>query len=101
MKTLIATTALIAAVFISGCQMPGKVVSETEVCPTCPKCKVVTTTGIIKGTTVTTVVCPNCQAEFEDHRVRDYAGPSADGKGIYHCDKCGKNYEVCPDCAKK
>jgi len=98
MKTLFVATALMAAFFSAGCQVPGKVVSETEVCPVCPKCRNVTTTGVVKGTTVTKFVCSVCKLEYVDPRIQPYLDT---GASAYSCKNCQLNVKTCEECAKK
>jgi len=86
-----------AAIFIAGCQMPGKTISETTACPKCPKCNSVTTTGIIKGTTVTTVFCPDCKAKYNDPRLMEYLPTD---NSVFCCEKCKINVKTCKNCAK-
>ena len=96
MRMVLTSVALVSALLLSGCQMPGRVVKE-EICPLCPKCKSVTTTGILKGTTVTTVVCSGCKAEYEDPRLLDYTGTDS---SVNCCEKCGIYIKKCDKCDK-
>ena len=97
MKLLLTSIALVSAMFIAGCQMPGKVVGKTEACPLCPKCQSVTTTGLIKGTTVTTVFCPDCKAEYNDPRLMEYLPAES---SVFCCKKCKINVKTCKACEK-
>ena len=84
-------------IILAGCQMPGRM-AEKSVCPLCPECHRVTTTGIIKGTTVTSVYCPCCNKQFEDSRLLEYRQPE---DLYYSCEKCRRNYRKCENCQKK
>ena len=96
MKMILTSIVIVSALLFSGCQMPGKMVKE-ESCPLCPKCKSVTTTGILKGTTVTRVVCPGCKVEYEDPRLLDYTGKDS---SVNCCKKCGMYITKCEKCKK-
>ena len=96
MKRVLTAVAFVSVLLLSGCQMPGQIVKE-EPCSLCPKCKSVTTTGILKGTTVTTVVCPSCKAEYEDPRLLDYTGTDS---SVNCCEKCGTYIKKCDKCKK-
>ncbi len=84
---------VIVSVVITGCQTPGKVVSE-EVSPVCPTCKTTLKTSAIKNINYSQHVCPSC-------RQTHIPGPDNDGSIIHVCDKCKKGVSKCPQCARK
>jgi cytochrome c-type biogenesis protein CcmH/NrfF len=89
-------TVFAAALMMAGCQTPGTVISENE-SPHCPACSTVTTTGPIKGTTMTTEMhCPACKTTYIDQSI----GEIEDIQVVHHCDSCGINVKACKQCSK-
>ena len=115
MKTAITTTAAVvmavilgslgSVALLSGCQLPGKVVS-TESSSVCPMCKTQTVTSPIKGLTYTKMVCPSCHTETtldpgQEEILRNYVGLGSDVTTVHVCDHCKAMVEKCPRCRKQ
>lgn len=114
MKTAITTTAAVVVAVIlgslglvtllSGCQIPGKVVS-TETSSVCPICKTQTVTSPIKGLTYTKMVCPSCHTETTIDPTREEIlrnlGIWSDEQTVHVCDHCKAVVEKCPLCRKQ
>ena len=75
----------------SGCQTPGRLVSE-ETSQACPDCKTKTRTFVLKGLTYKKHICPGC-------KTRD-AGTEYD-ETVHYCHKCGAIVEPCELCQKE
>jgi len=88
---------------LTGCQTPGKVVSE-ETSSVCPMCKTQMVTSPIKGLTVKKHVCPGCKNvstidPAAPASMQDYVDP--DQKTIHVCEHCKAAVSKCPLCRKQ
>jgi len=84
---------LLAALIVSGCQQPGKIVSE-EKDVLCPHCKVVTETTRIKGMNFTTHICPDCEKVYDEV----WLGSGHYVEAGHVCPTCGALVETCKAC---
>lgn len=85
---------------LTGCQIPGRVVS-TETSRVCPLCRTQTVTSPIKGMTYKKHVCPDCKKvstidPAAPTYLRDYVAPGQ--QTIHVCAHCEAAVSKCPLC---